>query len=51
MTAVILRPLAVFSGAKQPDRVQLEALHHAAHEECFIASSVLTTVTCEPRLP
>jgi organic hydroperoxide reductase OsmC/OhrA len=49
MTKVTLRPLAVFSGINQPDQARLEALHHAAHEECYIATSVLTEVVCEPR--
>jgi organic hydroperoxide reductase OsmC/OhrA len=48
MTEVTLHPHAVFSGEQQPTRAQLEALHHAAHEECFIASSVTTQVRCEP---
>ena len=50
MTQVTLRPLVGFSGAKLPDRAALDALHHAAHEECFIASSVRSEVRCEPRL-
>ena len=48
MTQVILRPEVVFSGAKQPTREQLDALHHKAHDECFIANSVTTAVRCEP---
>jgi organic hydroperoxide reductase OsmC/OhrA len=48
MTQVTLRPHAVFSGERQPSREELEALHHAAHEECFIANSVTTEVRCEP---
>jgi len=32
-----------------PDAATLEALHHAAHEGCFIANSVKTEVTVEPR--
>ena len=50
MTKVTLRPLAKFSGAKLPDRAALDALHHAAHEECFIASSVRSEILVEPRL-
>jgi len=50
MTKVTLRPLVVFSGTPQPDAVQLAALHHRAHEECFIANSVRTEVVIEPRL-
>ena len=45
---VTLRPGVVFAGPLQPDRAALDALHHAAHEECFIANSVLTEVVCEP---
>jgi organic hydroperoxide reductase OsmC/OhrA len=48
MTVVTLRPRAVFGGATQPTRERLDALHHQAHESCFIASSVLTDVRCEP---
>jgi organic hydroperoxide reductase OsmC/OhrA len=48
MTQVTLRPHAVFAGDRRPDRGQLEALHHAAHEACFIANSVNTEVRCEP---
>ena len=48
MTVVTLRPRAVFGGATQPTREALDALHHRAHESCFIASSVLTDVRCEP---
>ncbi len=49
MTEVTLRPLVIFSGARQPDRAALDALHHAAHEQCFIANSVHTVVKVEPR--
>ncbi|RUM25372.1 peroxiredoxin [Rhizobium vallis] len=50
MTVVILRPLAVFGGEKQPSLSELEALHHRAHDECFIANSVKTDVRCVPVL-
>jgi organic hydroperoxide reductase OsmC/OhrA len=43
-----MRPQVVFSGASQPDRAALDAMHHAAHEDCFIANSVLTEVRWEP---
>ncbi len=46
VTRVTLRPLIVFSGAA-PDAAALEALHHAAHEDCFIANSVTTEVVVE----
>lgn len=48
ITEVILRPAVRFGGPKRPDAAQLDALHHAAHESCFIANSVRTDVRCEP---
>lgn len=48
MTVVTLRPEAIFSGDTRPTPAQIEAMHHRAHEECFIASSVKTDVRCEP---
>jgi organic hydroperoxide reductase OsmC/OhrA len=50
MSTVTLRPRVTFSGARIPDAAALADLHHQAHEACFIASSVLTTVTCEPQV-
>ncbi|HVZ65409.1 MAG TPA: OsmC family protein [Lacunisphaera sp.] len=50
MTRVTLRPLVAFSGDNVPDATQLDALHHEAHAECFIANSVRSEVRCEPRL-
>ncbi|MBB3353552.1 organic hydroperoxide reductase OsmC/OhrA [Rhizobium sp. BK049] len=50
MTVVTLRPHVVFSGEKQPSLGELDALHHRAHHECFIANSVKTEVRCVPVL-
>jgi organic hydroperoxide reductase OsmC/OhrA len=47
MPRVTLRPTVVFSGTK-PSRSEFEALHHRAHEKCFIANSVKTEVRVEP---
>lgn len=49
MTVVTLRPEVRFSGEKTPTNAELQELHHLAHGECFIASSVKTEVRCEPR--
>lgn len=43
MTEVVLRPAAVYDG-DQPDPGTIEALHHQAHEQCFIANSVSTNI-------
>jgi organic hydroperoxide reductase OsmC/OhrA len=48
MTRVTLHPQAGFSGAKVPNRATLDALHHAAHAECFIAASIRSEVMIEP---
>ena len=48
MTIVTLRPLVRTSGARRPTPAETEAMHHEAHELCFIASSVTTDVRCEP---
>jgi organic hydroperoxide reductase OsmC/OhrA len=44
VATVTLRPHVVWSG----NRDQELELHHAAHDECFIANSVKTDVRCEP---
>jgi organic hydroperoxide reductase OsmC/OhrA len=48
MTTVTLHPKVDFSGERCPTRAELDTLHHQAHEDCFIASSVKTDVRCEP---
>jgi organic hydroperoxide reductase OsmC/OhrA len=47
MTEVTLRPRLTFAGEKRPTAEQHEAMHHEAHEQCFIANSVKTDVRCE----
>ena len=49
MTRVVLRPKIVFTGARRPTPAELAALHHTAHEECFIANSVKTEIVIESR--
>jgi organic hydroperoxide reductase OsmC/OhrA len=46
MTKVTLRPQIEFGGDRKPNKEDLEAMHHEAHEECFIANSVKTEVQC-----
>jgi organic hydroperoxide reductase OsmC/OhrA len=49
MSKVTLRPLVAFAG-KEPSAAEHAALHERAHEKCFIANSVKTEVTVEPRI-
>jgi organic hydroperoxide reductase OsmC/OhrA len=43
---VVLKPDIAFTGAA-PTAEALAALHHEAHERCFIANSVTTEVVVE----
>jgi organic hydroperoxide reductase OsmC/OhrA len=46
---VLLRPRVRFAGPHQPDAAAVEALHHSAHERCFLARSVRSEVLVQPR--
>ncbi len=48
ITRVTLRPRAEFSGERRPTDAEVDELHHAAHEKCFLANSVKSDVRCEP---
>ena len=48
MTRVTLRPDVRFSGERRPSAGEADAMHHDAHESCFIANSVKTALFCEP---
>jgi organic hydroperoxide reductase OsmC/OhrA len=48
MTRVTLRPQVAFAGDRLPTQDELDAMHHKAHAECFIANSVKTEVRVEP---
>ena len=45
ITRVELRPKITWGGDRTPSAEQLDGMHHAAHENCFIANSVKTKVT------
>jgi organic hydroperoxide reductase OsmC/OhrA len=44
---VVLRPQVVVRSGAEIDEAAIEALHHRAHEECYIANSVKTVVVVE----
>ena len=48
VTRVVLRPKIELGGDSHLSRDALAKLHELAHEHCFIANSVLTSVTVEP---
>ena len=46
MTRIVLRPRIAFAG-EAPSPEALAALHHAAHERCYIANSLTADVVVE----
>ena len=48
VTTVYLRPKITFNGDNIPDKTIIDEIHHRAHQECFIANSVLTEIIVEP---
>ncbi|HEY1360950.1 MAG TPA: OsmC family protein [Xanthobacteraceae bacterium] len=49
ITRVELHPKLTWSGDRIPSAEELDRMHHAAHENCFIANSVRTAVTVVKR--
>lgn len=47
MSRITLRPLIEFAGERQPSETEIDALHHAAHEDCYIANSITCQVVVE----
>ncbi|WP_392344401.1 OsmC family protein [Pseudoalteromonas prydzensis] len=47
MTQVTLKPCVQFANNEQLSIVDLEVMHHQAHELCFIANSVKTAIVIE----
>ncbi len=45
---ITLRPAVAFGGDKRPSADEIAALHHRAHEECYIAHSIRAEVAIEP---
>jgi organic hydroperoxide reductase OsmC/OhrA len=48
VTKLNLKPKITFRGENQPSKEMVNLLHEKAHEECFIANSVLTEIIIEP---
>jgi organic hydroperoxide reductase OsmC/OhrA len=48
LSVVTLQPEVQFSGEALPSREEIEAMHHTAHAECYIANSVKAEVRVEP---
>jgi len=47
MTRVTLKPHIVFSGATRPTAADVDAMHHSAHDACYIANSTKSEIRIE----
>lgn len=50
MTNITLRPDIVFAGGAWPGEEEIAAIHHEAHDKCYIANSLKTEITIEPAI-
>jgi organic hydroperoxide reductase OsmC/OhrA len=46
VSSVVLRPRVTYAGT-HPSQEAEEEMHHKAHEACYIANSVKTTITVD----
>ena len=51
ISKITLHPELAFAGDKQPSAEELTTLHHHAHEQCFISSSIKTEVVVAAASP
>lgn len=47
MTRITLRPRIAFSGAALPAPADLAAMHHLAHDKCYVANSLKAEIRIE----
>lgn len=47
IAVVTLRPVAKWIGGREPTSDQIAHMHEQAHQECFIANSVITEIRIE----
>ena len=49
VSRIMLRPRVTFADGTQPSEGELDALHHRAHGECYIASTIRAEINIEPK--
>jgi organic hydroperoxide reductase OsmC/OhrA len=47
VSTITLHPRIIWGDARRPTSVEEERLHHAAHEQCYVANSIKTVVNVE----
>ncbi|HYD97207.1 MAG TPA: OsmC family protein [Noviherbaspirillum sp.] len=50
MTRITLRPQVVFGGERKPSAEDIARIHHASHDQCFIANSLKSEIVIEAPL-
>jgi len=48
VSKITLSPMVLWSGANRPSPADIDALHHRAHEECYIANSIRAEIVITP---
>jgi organic hydroperoxide reductase OsmC/OhrA len=51
VSAITLHPRIAYGGERRPTPAEEDHLHHAAHEQCFIANSIKTEVKVSSDTP
>jgi organic hydroperoxide reductase OsmC/OhrA len=49
VSKITLAPAITFGGDKRPTAEEIDALHHRAHEDCYIANSIRAEVVIDAR--
>jgi organic hydroperoxide reductase OsmC/OhrA len=49
ISSIVLHPRITYAGDKTPGSADEQRLHHDSHDQCFIANSIKTDVTVQPR--
>ncbi len=49
VSRITLHPVIQYAGPHPPDAATESRLHHAAHEQCYLANSIRTEVVVAPR--
>jgi organic hydroperoxide reductase OsmC/OhrA len=49
ISQITLNPMVTFAGPTRPSAEELDALHHHAHEECYVANSVRAEIVVAAR--
>jgi organic hydroperoxide reductase OsmC/OhrA len=47
VSKITLRPVIGWAGEKLPTQTEIDEMHHASHEQCYIANSIKAEVVVQ----